>query len=102
MNLCPADIYYSQDTIRRHLGDGRTIFEILDECQDDPDAIDHIEMIRVCKVGHRWFSLDNRRLWIFKKLWQRGYLETLTVKVVHFIPDYKLTTTSGGKYVQIL
>jgi hypothetical protein len=36
--------------------------------------------MRVFKKDGKWFSMDNRRLWVFKKLEAEGHIKDVTVR----------------------
>jgi hypothetical protein len=65
--------------------------------------VDLIPNISVFKKGvkKKWFTLDNRRLWVFKKAEKLGIISYIDVYVTYGIEDSKFTTTSNGKYVFI-
>ena len=108
IELTPSEIRYSQDSISntfraRTSHAGQYIGETLDEIVRDPDTVDLIPNISVFKKGvkKKWFTLDNRRLWVFKKAEKLGIISYIDVYVTYGIEDSKFTTTSNGKYVFI-
>ena len=108
IELTPSEIRYSQDSISntfraRTSHAGQYIGETLDEIVRDPDTVDLIPNISVFKKGvkKKWFTLDNRRLWVFKKAEKLGIISYIDVYVTYDIDYSKFTTTSNGKYVFI-
>jgi hypothetical protein len=108
IELTPSEIRYSQDSISntfraRTSHAGQYIGETLDEIVRDPDTVDLIPNISVFKKGvkKKWFTSDNRRLWVFKKAEKLGIISYIDVYVTYGIEDSKFTTTSNGKYVFI-
>ena len=99
----PSDIYYSQDSISVEFDNGYTIFSTLNACRKHPFVIDKISPIRVCNIYGKWYTLDNRRLWIFKRLEEEGHISDVWVHYVgrHQLPDSKFTTTTEGESVEI-
>jgi len=68
--LAPSEIRFSQDSISNSFGDstyhaGQYIGETLDEIVRDPYTADLIPIISVFNIGGKWFTPDNRRLWVF-------------------------------------
>jgi len=49
----------------------------------------------------KWFSADNRRLWVAKHLERLGKLDRIKVNVVRGIPLQKMTTNNGGVYIRV-
>lgn len=51
----------------------------------------------------KWFTLDNRRLWIFRRLEEGGHITDVDVNVVSSdrLSARKFTTTNGGVSVRI-
>ncbi|XP_053392810.1 uncharacterized protein LOC128555200 [Mercenaria mercenaria] len=112
MLIEPSDIHYSQDSIskyfdRRSLHGTQTIGQTLDQVLIGDCSVSSIPTISVVKIrkhGDKWFSLDNRRLWVFKQLERLGYLDTIEVRCEDF--DYyrhgrKITTNNGGISIRI-
>lgn len=64
--LRPSDIFFSQETIPNRFEDGRLIGDKLDDLVKENMKIEEIRIIRVKNIHGRWFTLDNRRLWVFR------------------------------------
>ena len=98
-----AEIFYSQDSIKEKYDDGHTIYSTLSVCKKHPFVRNQIPRIRVCQRNGKIYSLDNRRLWVFKKLEADGYITGIPVKTVsndRLTPE-KFTTQNGGESVEI-
>jgi hypothetical protein len=104
--LAPSEIRYSQNSIsnrfradtngiRQHIG------ETLDEIVRNPDTADRIPNISVFNKDGKWFALDNRRLWVFKKAEELGILSSIDVYVTYEINYSKFTTTCDGRCVRV-
>ena len=104
--LAPSEIRYSQNSIsnrfradtngiRQHIG------ETLDEIVSNPNTANLIPNISVFNKDDKWFTLDNRRLWVFKRAEELGIVRSIDVYVTYGIDDSKFTTTSDGKYVRV-
>lgn len=99
----PSEIYFSQDSIKNTFEYGQSIHDTLKMCQEDPMAIHQIPTMRVCMKNGKWFTLDNRRLWIFRRLEEGGHITNVDVNVVSSdrLRARKFTTTNGGVSVRI-
>ena len=106
MELRPSQIFYSQDTILNRFGDytrhGKMcIGETLDDLLVGRCNVDDILTMRVMKRNGKWFTSDNRRLWVFRTAEEIGFLETVKVKVIRLIPNKKFTTVNHGQSVRV-
>jgi hypothetical protein len=54
--------------------------------------VDDILTMNVMKMNGEWFTSDNRRLWVFGKAEEIGFLETAKVNVIYYISNNKFTT----------
>ena len=103
LELRPSEVFFSQATIKDHFRRGyRTIYETLEQCTNDPCTVDNIPKITVCKKDGKWFTLDNRRLWVFRQLEAKGLLSSISVFESDSIPECKYNTKNGGTSVEIL
>ena len=103
LELRPSEVFFSQATIKDHFRRGyRTIYETLEQCTNDPCTVDNIPKITVCKKDGKWFTLDNRRLWVFRQLEAKGLLSSISVFESDSIPECKYNTMNGGTSVEIL
>lgn len=97
----PSEIYYSQDSIRDKFDKKYTIQATYNVLVRQPGVMQRIPRIRVCLKDGKWFTLNNRRLWVFRKLEENGYIRD--INVIHVgrdkLQDSKFTTTNGGKDV---
>ena len=60
--------------------------------------------ITVCEKDGKWYTADNRRLWMFKHMERLGKLRTIMVdegSFSVFIGSSKFTTTNDGVSVEI-
>jgi hypothetical protein len=99
----PSEIYFSQDSIKEKFDNGHTIYSTVSVCKKHPYVIQRIPKMRVCKKDGKWYSLDNRRLWVFKKLEADGHIKGVTVQQVSQdrLTAEKFTTRNGGESVEI-
>lgn len=99
----PSEIYYSQDSIKEKFDNGHTIYSTLSVCKKHQYVINKIPRMRVCKKDGKWYTLDNRRLWVFRKLEADGHIKDVKVTQVSKdrLPAEKFTTKNGGESVGI-
>jgi hypothetical protein len=50
--------------------------------------------MNVMKMNGEWFTSDNRRLWMFGKAEEIGFLETVKVNVIYYTSNNKFTTVN--------
>ena len=105
INLAPSEIRYSQDSISNSFGDSthhadQYIGETLDEIVMFSDKANFIPNISVFNIDGKWFTSDNRRLWVFKKAEELGIVRSIDVYVTYEI-DYLFTTRSDGRHIRI-
>jgi hypothetical protein len=81
LELKPSDILYAQDSILNRFRDRsiRYIGETLDQLLEDSSYIQNIPNIEVVEINGKLFSMDNRRLWVYKKAEELGSLEKIDV-----------------------
>ena len=53
------------------------------------------------KKDDRWFSADNRRLWVFRQLERLGKCATIAVQETLSIPSKKFTTNNNGESIEV-
>ncbi|KAK3590389.1 hypothetical protein CHS0354_028498 [Potamilus streckersoni] len=104
--LKPSEIFYTQDSINnvftgRHLHSGKYIGTTLDELADGHTTVDLISRISVKYINGKWFTSDNRRLWVFKNFEFLGGCTYIPVIQTTYIDPRKFTTYNGGKSVEI-
>ena len=127
MEIKPSNIFYSHDTImyrfrkrlistyffrgrrRSRHSAGIPIGETLDSLCDGDCKIEDIPKISITKKDGKWYTLDNRRLWVFHHYESflhktQNKLLTVPVDVVAYdeqIHGNRFTTTNGGVTIQI-
>ncbi|XP_060596162.1 uncharacterized protein LOC132750235 [Ruditapes philippinarum] len=102
IQLKPSEIFHSQDSISCRFSKTNTLIgETLDDLYEDRLSVSDIKRISVAPVNGKWFSLDNRRLWVFRQLEKIGKCRYVTVNVKKKIDAARLTTKCGGKEVYV-
>lgn len=64
-------------------------------------SVNDIPPISVKRLGDKWFTADNRRLWVFRNLERLGICSYINVIVTNYIPEGKFTTINGGESVYV-
>ena len=77
------------------------IGETLDHLLEGRCNVDDILTMNVMKRNGEWFTSDNRRLWVFRKTEEIGFLETVKVNVIYYISNNKFTTVNHGRSVRV-
>jgi len=67
LSFNPHDINYTHDSISSHFATGESIFNVAGELSVGYLTPDDFPPIRVVSLHSEWYSLDNRRLWCFKR-----------------------------------
>ena len=109
--MLPSDICFSQATINNYFDSkGKhanvKIGETLDELCEGNITIQDIPKIRVVLKDGKYYTEDNRRLWVFKQLQKLGRCGEIRVRASNSIEtmfrrEEKFTTTNGGAAVTI-
>ncbi|KAK3601440.1 hypothetical protein CHS0354_033566 [Potamilus streckersoni] len=107
--LRPSQILFSKTCIstvfdKETFHAGVCISETLSALFEGRCKVTSIPTIKVCKIEGKWFSLDNKRLWIFKHLERLGKCEeipVLSIEKPDLLKDMDLSETDGGKTVFI-
>jgi len=77
------------------------IGETLDHLLVGRCNVEDILAMKVVKMNGKWFTPDNRRVWVFRTAEEIGFLETVKVKVIRFMPNKKFTTLNHGQSVRV-
>jgi hypothetical protein len=64
-------------------------------------SVRDIPTIPVVKRNNKWFTADNRRLWVFRNLEKLGKCSEIDVTEGYYIPSSKFTTINGGVDVTV-
>jgi len=80
--LDPNNIYFTHSRVRPlFTGCGKSIHTTLHEIEKGATSIDDIPLISVIANDGHYYSLNNRRLYLFKILREKGYLPENMVSV---------------------
>ncbi|XP_060551115.1 uncharacterized protein LOC132712716 isoform X1 [Ruditapes philippinarum] len=101
MYLKPSEIFFSQDSINNVFDKNcghryEPIGQTLDALCNGSISVRDIPTISVVKHDNKWFTADNRRLWVFRNLERLGKCSEINVTKGYSIPSSKFTTYNGG------
>lgn len=76
---------------------------IYEQVRDNSAHIRRIPRFTVTRVGGKWFTFTgNRRLWVYRKLEEEGYLDEIELEISQqHVPRNRLTTKKGGASVVV-
>ncbi|CAI9741457.1 Hypothetical predicted protein [Octopus vulgaris] len=103
MELRPSEIRYTQCSIQPKFSGGASLQKTVNDIVAGRIKIEDFPPITVAPHEGNYHSLDNRRLWVFKRLEDRGRCSKIKVKVssVNLKRHRKFTTTNGGTSIKI-
>ncbi|XP_063686167.1 uncharacterized protein LOC134819938 isoform X3 [Bolinopsis microptera] len=89
VNLSPMDVFFTQDAISFRFKNGRWIESLVVDLASGLQCIEHIPPIKVYYHNQSgvWKSLDNRRLYVFRRLCQMGYFDQIRCQDLTFWKD---------------
>ncbi|KAL5266647.1 hypothetical protein ACHWQZ_G003874 [Mnemiopsis leidyi] len=104
--LNPMEVRYTNETISAKFQDGRTVDSTIAEIKNGLADINDIPTIKVVQnLGDgTWWSLNNRRLHVFRSLYKTGHLTTIPCQNVSKKTNYQTrweNLKSGGKTVRV-
>ena len=96
----PAQVRFSQNTIRFRFRDGTTIEEMAESLRSGELLPDEVTPLRLVERDGCYYTLDNRRLEAFRRAgvsipWRMATLEEIENEC------WKFTTTNDGTSVQV-
>ncbi|OWF55761.1 uncharacterized protein LOC110455930 isoform X2 [Mizuhopecten yessoensis] len=106
LTLRPSEIRFSQESIRNVFHEKKKhadthIGETLDALLTGKCKISEIPPITVVYMNENWYTADNRRLWVFRKLEELGQCTKIPVGKGHRIPQKKITTLNDGTDIRV-
>ena len=103
IELSPAEIRFMQDSISYRFRCGRYVNDAIEKIAKKEMRVDTLPMIQVLKKDGLYYSLDNRRLYVFRVLHYRGLLDSLKVELVptYKFQDWKFTTKNNGQSLYV-
>ncbi|XP_076817448.1 uncharacterized protein LOC143462991 [Clavelina lepadiformis] len=79
LELVPSQIRFMHHEINNRFRDGRSVNQTVYDIENGLMNVDDLPMIRVVRRNGRYYAFDNRRLYVFRVLENRGCLRTVTV-----------------------
>ena len=103
IKLSPAKIRFMQDSISYKFRCGGYVNDAIEKIAKKEMRVDTLPMIQVLKKDGLYYSLDNRRLYVFRVLHYRGLLDRLKVKLVPTdrFQVWKFTTKNNGQSLYV-
>ncbi|CAK8684611.1 unnamed protein product [Clavelina lepadiformis] len=103
--ISPDQVKFTQNSIKASFknGDGSVNDLIRQIARKDTDVED-ISMIRVYTRNGFYYSIDNRRLYVFRVLKRMGCLDTIEVRMIDYnnhSMSRRYTTKNGGCHVNL-
>ena len=100
-HLPVGEIYYTQKSCASYFQDGRTLRELGEELRWGIKTLGQVALITVVEHNGRWFSVDNRRLLVFKTVCSPfTVIEVLVGRHDHRFTR-KFTTTTNGESIKM-
>ena len=94
--LSPSEIRYSQNSIRGTFSCGKDLDETVEHLLKGEITVDDIPKIGVAEKDGKYYSMDNRRLWVFKEYERRCGTRVKVVCIRKSMNSSKFTTTNDG------
>ena len=103
VEVSPADVRFTHDSISPFFSCGRRLVDTYDELVSGRTSMAQIPLMEIAvSHGKLWTRTGNRRLWVFRKLYEGGFIETVWVKISsEEIAAWKFTTQNDGEAVRV-
>jgi len=101
VELAPSEIRFMHDTIRPQFRNGKGVNQVIEDIYKGVTKIEDIPRIEVTKRNNKYYSLSNRRLYVFRVLQKRKFLSRIEVFLVTRWEEQKYTTKSDGESVKV-
>lgn len=79
IKLKPSDIRFTQDTIKSEFRNGDSIEMLVSDIFSKKTQIESIPLIEVVERDTLYYALDNRRLYVYRRLEYLGFINTIRV-----------------------
>jgi hypothetical protein len=104
MFLNPTIIYFTHSKIRnRFTGCGKLLLDTYEEIKNNPDLINRIPKIKVIfdPTRQEYFSMNNRRLWVFKKLYEEKIINEVPVILEKMKNNSRIKTNMYSQFAKL-
>jgi len=75
--LAPSEIRFMHDTIHPKFRNGKGVNQVIEDIYKGVTKIEDIPRIEVTKRNIKYYSLSNRRLYVFRVLQKRKFLSRI-------------------------
>jgi len=97
--LHPDHIYYTQETIRDVFQNGIPLIETLEQLRSASITVNDIPPIKVLEYEGKWWTIDNRRLWVFREYGQVIPVEKVNEEYKGHVFYKRKNTQTKGKSI---
>lgn len=101
LELSPSEIRYSQNSMRSRFRNGNPIEETLRKLLSGKITVVDIPRIRVAEKDGKYYSMDNRRLYVFKRFEEKKGTKIKVKCIETGMDPGKFTTTNDGTSIRI-
>jgi len=101
IHLLPSEIRFSQDSIHNLFQDGGRVNALVEDLQSGRTELNRIPLISVVKLDNKYYSMDNRRLYVFRVLQKRGVIGVIKVRLATRYNPQKFTTENDGYRIRV-
>lgn len=98
-----SEIRFSQDSIKGYFQNKGRCNDVADRLVQGNLSPKKIPRIKVCEKDGKYYSLDNRRLYVFRVAEMQHKLDKIPVLLVPYMPshNFKFTTENDGRTVEV-
>lgn len=103
--LNPSVIYFTHSKIRnKFTGCGKMLLDTYQELSKNPDLINKIPTIKVVfnPYTKEYFSMNNRRLWVFKKLYEENKVKEIPVIVEQMKENSRIKNNKYSQFAKLV
>ncbi|XP_078492379.1 uncharacterized protein LOC144748209 [Ciona intestinalis] len=105
MSVRPRNVRFTRDTIKSHFQNNHeaSVNQTISKVVDGSILIEDFPIIEVIKIGNELYSLDNRRLYMYRVLEFKQFLEKMQIKIISKkkLRDWKFRTRNDGKSIEV-
>lgn len=75
--------------------------DLVEDLQSGRTELNRIPLISVVKLDNKYYSMDNRRLYVFRVLQKRGVIGVIKVRLATRYNPQKFTTENDGYRIRV-
>lgn len=95
------DIFFTQDSCANYFQDSRTLAQTESELRAGFTSPSYIETVTVVHYDGKWYTVDNRRVCVYKRVYPGNYTIPVRIGSADFRFHGKRTTTNGGTSIRV-